>query len=189
MTGAGGSRPDTRKISAVLSGSVFDVAEALLGCRLETCIGDTRTAVFIDEVEAYAGPDDPASHAFRGRTPRNESMFGLAGTVYVYRSYGIHWCMNVVVAEVGTPHAVLIRGGVPAAGVAEMERRRGRADHLADGPGKLCQALGVIGSHDGTSVIDGPIRLRPGKPPAEVSRTPRIGISVAKRRLWRYKAG
>ena len=117
-------------------------------------------------------------------------MFGPAGTLYVYRSYGIHWCMNVVVAEAGVAHAVLVRGGVPLVGQAVMRSRRGRGDHLADGPGKLCQALGVTGEHDGTSVIDGPVRVTLGRLPSSsvVDATPRIGISKAIDHPWRFVA-
>ena len=170
----------------MLDGSVFDVAEALLGCRIATAFGTLRTEVVITEVEAYAGADDPASHSYRGRTPRNTAMFASPGTLYVYRSYGIHWCMNVVVGEEGLPHAVLLRGGTPFVGSETMVDRRGRADHLTDGPGKLCQALGVTGDHDGSSVIDGPVRLIPGEKQGMIARTSRIGISVAQDRLWRY---
>ena len=113
-------------------------------------------------------------------------MFGGPGTLYVYRSYGLHWCMNVVVGGVGLPHAVLLRGGTPTAGEATMAERRGRSDHLADGPGKLCQALGVSGVHDGSSVVDGPVRLLAGRVSGVVEATPRVGISVARNRPWRY---
>lgn len=184
MTRAGQPRP----VAELLDGTVFDVAARLIGCELITEFEGRRTSVVVSEVEAYAGPDDPASHAYRGPTPRNRSMFGPAGSLYVYRSYGIHWCMNIVVGDVGVPHAVLLRGGVPATGIETMEERRGRNDHLTDGPGKLCQALGVTGDHDGSSVLEGPVRLEPGTGTSRVRRTPRIGISVAKRRPWRYVA-
>ena len=121
----------------LLEGDVTVVAPRLLGDRMMTEFGGETTEVMLTEVEADAGERDPASHAYRGRTNRNRSMFGPAGTLYVYRSYGIHWCMNLVVAETGVPYAILLRGGIPLAGRPVMERRRGRADHLADGPGKL----------------------------------------------------
>lgn len=177
-------------LAQLLAGDVLEVAPRLLGCKLRTEFDESITEVTLTEVEAYAGELDPASHAYRGATRRNRSMFGPPGTLYVYRSYGIHWCMNVVVREEGVAHAILLRGGAPARGRTEMERRRGRHDHLADGPGKLAQALGVTGEHDGTSVIDGPVRLIPGTfdAPVEVSATPRIGITRATDHLWRFVA-
>ena len=170
-----------------LSGPVDQVARRLLGHRLVTGFGG-RTAVLIDEVEAYGGGDDPASHAYRGPTVRNASMFGSAGTLYVYRSYGVHWCMNVVTGPAGEGEAVLIRGGKVVEGEEIVVRRRGRTDHLADGPGKLAQALGITGQLDGTSVVTGPVRLEAGSAPDpdSVRATPRIGISREVDRLWRF---
>jgi DNA-3-methyladenine glycosylase len=169
-----------------LQGPVLEAARALLGRRLRSEVGGETTEVILTEVEAYDGADDPASHAFGGVTPRNRTMFGPAGHLYVYRSYGIHWCMNVVAGREGRASAVLLRGGRPARGVAVMMRRRGREDHLTDGPGKLCAALGVTGDHDGVSLRSGPLRLLDG-PPAdgEITATPRIGISKATERPWR----
>ncbi|MCP3996172.1 MAG: DNA-3-methyladenine glycosylase [bacterium] len=174
----------------LLRGDVLGVAEAVLGWTLLSTIGGEDTAVTLTETEAYAGSVDPASHAYRGRTTRNSSMFRPAGVLYVYRSYGIHWCMNLVLGAEGVASAVLLRGGVPTKGLATMVERRRRATNLADGPGKLCQALGVDGSHDGVDLSKGPIRLLPG-PGLEgrsVERTPRIGISKATERLWRFVA-
>lgn len=182
-------RADTSRreeVVSLLAGSVSEVAKALVGCRIRATIDGDPTDVLLTEVEAYAGADDPASHAYRGRTARNGAMFGPPGTLYVYRSYGIHWCMNIVVGEEGLPHAVLLRGGNPTTGRTVMIDRRARTDHLTDGPGKLCQALGVTGEHDGTSVLDGPVRLTVEEASRAILRTPRIGISVAKDRLWRY---
>lgn len=146
------------------------------------------TEVVLTEVEAYAGLDDPASHAYRGKTKRNGSLFMAPGTMYVYLSYGIHWCMNVVVEEEGTPNAVLFRGGEPAVGRDVMEERRGRADHLTDGPGKLTQALGVTAEHDGVNLGLGPVELIPSDrtPDAVIRTTPRIGISKAVDWPWRF---
>ncbi len=176
------------QLLGLLGGDVLDVAPALLGMRLRTEFGGVITEVVLNEVEAYAGERDPASHAYRGRTARNAAMFGPAGTLYVYRSYGIHWCMNVVTGEEGVPHAVLLRGGIPTRGRSEMAMRRGRYDHLTDGPGKLSQALGVTGDHDGASVLDGAVRLLPGAPvpSEEIRATPRVGVSKARERLWRF---
>lgn len=173
-----------------LSGPVDVVARRLLGHLLVTDFG-VPTAVVIDEVEAYGGVDDPASHAYRGSTPRNTSMFGPAGTLYVYRSYGIHWCANVATGPAGQGQAVLIRGGRVVEGLEAVVRRRGRTDHLTDGPGKLTQALGISGDHDGTSVLDGPVRLEPGSAPDpdSVRATPRIGISREVDRPWRFVVG
>ena len=176
------------ELDSLLSGDVLTVASDLLGWTLVSDLGGATTAVTITETEAYAGAEDPASHAFRGRTGRNGSMFKRPGTLYVYRSYGIHWCMNVVVGEKGLPHAVLLRGGEPSAGVATMIRRRGRETNLADGPGKLCQAMGVTEQMDGCDLRRGSLRLEPGPGLGSraVVRTPRIGISRAADRHWRF---
>ena len=165
-----------------------DVARALLGSRLTSTIGGRRTCGVVVETEAYEGPSDPASHAATvpGVTKRNAVMFGPAGFSYVYRIYGVHWCMNVVTGEIDLPHAVLLRGGVPVRGISTLVKRRGRSDHLVDGPGKLCQALGVTGDCDGTSVVDGPVRLMGGSGGGEITASPRIGLSKAKDRPWRY---
>ncbi len=166
---------------------VTEAVDTLIGWRVSTNFDGRRTTVMITETEAYAGTDDPASHTYRGRTRRNQAMFAGGGTLYVYRSYGIHWCMNVVVGPPGTGHAVLLRGGVPIVGEEVMRVRRGRADHLTDGPGKLAQALGVTGAADGTSLIRGPVRLVPGDLPDrwQVTATTRIGITKATERRWR----
>ena len=116
-------------------------------------------------------------------------MYGAPGTIYVYLSYGIHWCANVVVGPVGTPHAVLMRGGEVVDGIETVIKRRGRTDHLADGPGKLCQALAIDGSMSGSRLGDGPIELSlPDKVSRVITATPRVGISKAKDRLWRFMA-
>ena len=177
----------TRHVERLLDGPVEEIAPRLLGLRLRTELAGTPTEVVISEVEAYAGERDPASHAYRGRTPRNEAMFGPRGTLYVYRSYGLHWCMNVVTGGVNDPSAVLIRAGKPSHGADVMARRRGRSDHLADGPGKLSQALGVTGEANGSSVWRGPVRLL--EAPAatgHIVATPRVGISKAVAWPWRF---
>ncbi|HSR45891.1 MAG TPA: DNA-3-methyladenine glycosylase [Acidimicrobiia bacterium] len=179
----------TDRLLELLDRPVEQAAAGLLGWRLRTELADGPTEVELCEIEAYGGADDPASHAFRGRTRRNSSMFAGAGTLYVYRSYGVHWCANVVTGEPGEAGALLLRGGVPSVGRNIMEGRRGRQDHLTDGPGRLCQALGIDGSHDGTSLLGGSIRLLPpaGRPGGEIVATPRIGISRATDRLWRFR--
>ena len=155
-----------RRLSAreLLAGSVHDVAHGLLGC---TFLLDGVGGVIV-EVEAYS-PDDPASHAFRGRTERNASMFLEPGTLYVYRSYGIHWCVNVACEGVGTGAAVLLRAIEPTHGLAEMRTRRGEVPDrlLCSGPGRLTQALAITREHDGCSIVGRPShsnRLRPRSP-------------------------
>jgi DNA-3-methyladenine glycosylase len=176
-----------RELSALLTGPVVAAAEGLLGRRICSEIGGERTEVVLTEVEAYDGEDDPASHAHRGVTARNRTMFGPPARLYVYRSYGVHWCMNVVTGPEGKGSAVLLRGGRPVVGRAVMERRRGRTDYLTDGPGKLAQALGVTGAHDGISLQSGPLRLLDAVPePGTILAGPRIGISKATDRPWRF---
>ncbi len=176
------------EIRELLAGDAPDVAPRLLGMRLRSGVGGVVTEVVLTEVEAYT-EDDPASHAFRGPTDRNRAMFGRAGLLYVYRSYGVHWCANVVTGAEGSGQAVLVRGGKVVEGRTEVIRRRGRTDHLADGPGKLCQALGITGEHDGTDLLrGGPIQLLPGSPPATYLATPRVGISRATEVRWRFVA-
>ena len=169
-----------------LEGPVLEAARWLLGRRLVSEAGGARTAVILTEVEAYDGADDPASHAFRGRTPRNASMFGPAGTLYVYRSYGVHWCMNVVCGPIGVASAVLLRGGRPVEGVETMTTRRGGRRPMAVGPGNLTQALGVTGDLDGSSLDDGPVRLEGAAIEGTVVSSPRVGISRAQERPWRF---
>lgn len=170
----------------LLGRSALEVAPLLLGRRVETRHEGVVTAVVLTEVEAYLGADDPASHAYRGLTRRNGSMFGPPGTLYVYRSYGVHWCMNITCGAAGDPMAVLLRGAVIVDGRAEIERRRGRSDRLTDGPGKLCQALGVDGSMDGTNVFDGPVVLGDAVLGGAVEVSPRVGISRATDSPWRF---
>ncbi|HUU61596.1 MAG TPA: DNA-3-methyladenine glycosylase [Acidimicrobiia bacterium] len=177
-----------KDLAALLAGDVVAAARGLLGRRLRSEIAGVVCEVMLTELEAYGGPDDPASHAFGGPTARNASMFGPAGTLYVYRSYGVHWCMNAVTGPAGRASAVLLRAGRPLAGEEHMRRRRGRADHLGDGPGRLSQALGVTGEQDGASLFDGPVRLL-GEPPAggRVESGPRVGITRAAGRPWRFR--
>ncbi len=170
-------------ITELLSGSVHDVARGLLGATL-TLDG---VGGMIVEVEAYA-PTEPASHAFRGRTARNASMFGPAGTLYVYRSYGIHWCVNIACEEEGVGTAVLLRALEPTHGLDEMRRRRGGvADALlCAGPGRLTQALAITREHDGLPVTEPPFALEPPTTAFEIATTRRIGITKAVDLPWRY---
>lgn len=172
-----------------LADDVLTAARDLLGWRLVSDIGGKRVVAELNEVEAYAGETDPASHAFRGETARNGSMFGPPGGLYVYRSYGIHWCMNVVVGPPGTARAVLLRGADVVEGLGHAVERRGRLKNVADGPGKLTQALGVTGDMDGHNMTKNPLRLLPPKRSVtHVEATPRIGISKAVDLPWRFVA-
>jgi DNA-3-methyladenine glycosylase len=175
-----------------LTGPGPQVAPALLGAVLTSRTGDGLVAVVLTEVEAYDGPDDPASHAWRGRTPRNVVMFGPPGHLYVYFSYGMHWCANVVTGPDGTASAVLLRAGRVVEGHDLARARRGprvAERGLARGPACLTQALGIGRSHDGADLLaGGPIGLEPGAPPASVSIGPRVGVSRAADVRWRFWA-
>ena len=147
------------------------------------------------EVEAYAGAEDPGSHAYRGIRPRNATMFGPPGHLYVYRSYGVHWCANVVCGDDGWASAVLLRGATPLHGVEEMYALRPgitRDRDLAGGPGRLCQALGIDGTFDGTDIVkgtDGVLLHDDGTPPPEdPGVSTRIGLAPGKgdESPWRY---
>lgn len=171
-----------------LEGHPAEVAPLLLNSVL--AVGD-RTARVV-EVEAYAGGEDAASHAHRGPTARTSVMFGPAGHLYVYRSYGLHWCANVVVGVGGTAAAVLLRAAEPLTGVAAMRRARPaarRTRDLANGPGKLCAALGITGEDAGSDLFDpaSRVRLEPGAPPPpDPVVTTRVGISRAVELPWRF---
>ena len=159
------------------------VARDLLGAVIETTIGGQRTAGVIVETEAYLGPEDPASHAATrgGVTPRNRPMFGPPGHAYIYRSYGMHWCLKLVAEVEGVAGAVLIRGVDPIEGVEVMERRRGGRLPIAAGPGRLAQALGITDALNEHALDREPLRLLHGWPidDREVRCTPRIGITRA----------
>jgi DNA-3-methyladenine glycosylase len=178
-------------LARLLGGPVEAAARGMLGCRL-TAGGVT---VRLTEVEAYAGTgEDPASHAHRGRTGRNAVMFGPAGYAYVYFTYGMHWCMNVVCGQSGTASAVLLRAGSVVDGVEVARSRRlaaRRDEELARGPARLCQALGIDRAAYGTSLLDGsgPVWLRPPavRPdPAAVRSGPRVGVTGAHDLPWRF---
>jgi DNA-3-methyladenine glycosylase len=163
--------------------SVHEVAPDLIGT---TLLVDGVGGIVV-EVEAYH-PEDPASHGFRGRTSRNASMFGPPGHAYVYRSYGIHWCLNLVCEEEGSAAAVLLRAVEPTRGIERMQLRRGVEDPhlLCAGPGRLCEALAVTVAHDGLPLDRRPFELRARSRPVEVAMTPRIGITRAAHLPWRY---
>lgn len=163
--------------------SVHEVAPDLIGATLLVDGVGGR----IVEVEAY-DHQDPASHGFRGRTVRNASMFGPPGHAYVYRSYGVHWCLNLVCEEEGTASAVLVRALEPTRRLDLMRSRRGIVDArlLCGGPGRLCQALAVGRAHDGLALDRAPFELRPRPAPVEVTAARRIGITRAAELPWRY---
>jgi DNA-3-methyladenine glycosylase len=173
---------------AELAGGAVEVAPTLLNALLSV---DGRVGRII-EVEAYTGSEDPASHAHRGPTARNATMFGRPGHLYVYRSYGMHWCANVVTGPAGEAQAVLVRALEPVDGLEAIRAARGnRPDvQLCDGPGKLCQALGITGDDDGADLCApaGRVRLLRDStaPPPRPTSTVRVGISRAVERPWRF---
>ena len=177
-----------REFGDILGEAPEEAAPRLLGADLVSRVGGSEVRVRINEVEAYKGADDPASHAYRGETTRNTSMFRQPGTLYVYRSYGIHHCANTAAGPEGVGWGILIRGGdVVDGGQVAIRRRGGRAD-LANGPGKLCQALGITIDLNGTDLLDASsiVRLEEGEAPEMVMATPRIGISKARDVPWRF---
>lgn len=174
----------------------LDVARGLLGRLLVRRIAGGLIGGWIVEVEAYVGEDDPACHAAAGRTERNAVMYGPPAHAYVYFTYGMHHCVNVVTGRVGAPEAVLIRAIEPALGLARMRRRRGA--HIGDrdlarGPGRLCQALGIDRRLNGASLVGldsgsggGLFLARGRKAPPILGVSARIGIRVATDRPWRF---
>ena len=163
--------------------SVHEVAPDLIGV---TLLVDGVGGPIV-ELEAY-DQEDPASHGFRGRTARNAAMFGPPGHAYVYRSYGIHWCLNLDCDVPGRAEAALIRALQPERGLDAMRARRGLAPEraLCSGPGKLCQALGVTREHDGLPLDEPPFELLPRETTPEIVTGPRIGITRAAELTWRY---
>lgn len=175
---------DTRLPRTFFARSPVIVAQELIGSVMVVTHPDRQVRARIVETEAYDGANDPASHAYRGPTPRTQIMFGPAGHVYVYRSYGVHWCMNIVTGTPGTASAVLLRG-------ATFAEEKGSDPTNMRGPGLLTRALGVTGDDNGQDVC----RRPPGRfsfigaPKGEnvrVGRSTRIGLSKAQDRLWRF---
>lgn len=169
------------------------LAPLLLNKVLVRGTGPDRITARIVEVEAYAGAQDPASHAFRGPTPRNETMFGPPGRLYVYFTYGMHWCANVVCGNDGEASAVLLRAAAPLAGLDTMRRRRGpdRTDReLCAGPARLAQAFGITGADDNADLIRGDLRILDDAtpPPTRPGRSVRIGLRAGHgdRERWRW---
>ncbi|WP_026554138.1 DNA-3-methyladenine glycosylase [Arthrobacter sp. 35W] len=178
--------PDPRLLELLAQPSTA-VAPALLGATLSHNTAEGTVAVRLTELEAYLGPadspsPDPGSHSYRGRTPRNTVMFGPPGHLYVYFTYGMHWCANIVCGEEGTSTAVLMRGGevLDGVGLARERRPASRKDaDLAQGPARLATALGIDGSHNGAWALEGEFTLAlPSQPPVEaVLNGPRVGVS------------
>lgn len=186
----GNGRPLPRSFYAR---DTLEVARELLGCTLVHESPDGRVSGRIVEVEAYQGEDDPACHAAVGRTRRTEPLYGPPGHAYVYLIYGMYHCLNAVTRRPGRPGAVLIRALEPLEGHELMRRRRRRGgggahpgNHdLANGPGKLCQALGLGLDHNRVDLTDSGLRIMPGPPPTRAVWTPRVGIRVGTDRFWR----
>jgi DNA-3-methyladenine glycosylase len=191
--------------AGLLPRSFFDpvaveVAPRLLGCVLSASSSDGEVAVALTEIEAYMGEVDPASHSYRGRTRRNAVMFGPPGHVYVYFTYGMHFCVNLVCSPEGIPTAVLLRAGAIVTGIelararrsvrARRSGREGPADRdLARGPARLCQALGIDLARNGLDACDAasPVRILAGPGPVgAVCSGPRVGVSRAAEVPWRF---
>lgn len=172
-----------RLTKAFFNRSVHEVAPDLIGTTL--LFGGVGGRLV--EVEAYHHTD-PAAHSYHGPTPRNVVMFGPAGYAYVYRSYGIHWCLNFVCEPKGSAAAVLIRALEPTVGLARMRRRRGLSDVrlLCSGPGRLCQALGITRADNGLMLDEPPFELLARSGEVEIVTGPRIGLTKAVEKPWRY---
>jgi len=176
-----------------LAGPALVIAPRLLGAVVESDLGGVHVAVRLTEVEAYEGMDDPASHAYRGRTARTAVMFGPPGHLYCYFTYGMHWCANIVCGTDGVAAAVLLRAGEVVAGVPAARARRPAARHdvdLARGPARLASCLGVGRAENGLDLCDpaSPVRLLsvPRRQPDAVEAGPRVGITAAAEHPWRF---
>ena len=172
-----------RLTKAFFRRSVHEVAPDLIGVTLLF----NGVGGCLVEVEAYHHTD-PAAHSFRGPTLRNSVMFGPPGYAYVYRSYGIHWCLNFVCEPEGSASAVLIRALEPTAGLTRMRQRRGVSDErlLCSGPGRVCEALGITRAHNGLALDEPPFELLARTEEAEIVAGPRIGLTKAVEKPWRY---
>ena len=169
----------------------IELAKALLGMELMTKIRGKVTSGIIVEVEAYGGPDDPACHAFSGKSERNQHLFLESGYSYVYFIYGMYYCVNVVTGPEGVGEAVLIRALEPKLGIETMQKRRGLENlkSLTSGPGKLCLALGIDRKLSGKHLLSSDsIKLLPGKrvPQSKIAISKRIGITKAADLPWRF---
>lgn len=182
-------RPLRRLTRAFYERAADDVARDLIGCILFHDSPEGRTAVRLVETEAYRGVLDPGSHGFRGITPRTQVMYGPPGKLYVYFTYGMHWCANLVSAKEGHCEGVLLRAGEPLEGIELMRERRGgvaKDTLLASGPGRLAQAMGLGREHNGMSVLRGSDvwcvedALTDGVRRGEVAQTPRIGLAAGR---------
>ncbi|WP_410784658.1 DNA-3-methyladenine glycosylase [Kribbella sp. C-35] len=176
---------------SLLAGPVLEVAPRLLGMVLRSTTSEGTVAVRLTEVEAYDGPNDPGSHAYRGQTPRNAVMFGPAGFLYVYFTYGMHFCMNVVAGPEGTPSAVLLRAGEVLEGIelARLRRNQPADRDLARGPARLCVALGIGREGNGADLLakNSPVELLNGPGfDGEPATGPRVGLREAADRPWRF---
>jgi DNA-3-methyladenine glycosylase len=175
---------------SLLSGESYAVAPTLLGWTISHKSDAGTVTVALTEVEAYAGDSDPASHAYRGRSPRNGVMFGPAGFLYCYFTYGMHWCCNVVTGPDGRASAVLLRAGQVIEGVQLARQRRGERvtdRSLARGPANLAQALGLGREQNGADLLSsGVVRLSPGVGSGAVSTGPRVGVRLAHDVSWRF---
>ena len=188
--GVAGQALDLRPVSReALSADALEVAPFLLN---KVIVNGDRAARIV-EVEAYRGEDDPASHAYRGRTARNATMFGGAGLLYVYFTYGMHWCANVVCGPERTARAVLLRAGSPVVGLSQMWAARPaarRQEDLCSGPAKLCQALAISRDHDGADLVTGDrgIQLFSDEtpPPEFPAKGTRIGVAAGSELPWRF---
>ena len=190
-SGEGSGGTDTRRLNR----SFFErptprVAKELLGTLLVRVIDTERLTGMIVETEAYRGADDPASHAYRGRTVRNSVMFGEGGHAYVYFSYGFHWCLNVSTEQSGTAGAVLIRAIEPIGGTERMRQNRGlQTDvHLTDGPGRLTRALEVGSAFNGEDLVASKrLFIERWRKPCAICSGPRVGIAKGLDRRWRFR--
>jgi DNA-3-methyladenine glycosylase len=184
-----GAFPSARRLGrAFYDRPTLEVAQDLVGCILVLREGRHVSALRLVEVEAYLGGGrDPACHAHRGRTARNAELFETPGRLYVYFIYGMHHCMNAVCEPKGVAGAVLLRAGEPVAGLDRMVARRGRGGReISNGPAKMCSALGIDLAWNGKDLVKGTLGIWPGRPPAKVARSGRIGIRLAAELPYRY---